>query len=443
MLMFKMIMSSIGSRHRLIANTSKENWRYKMVKETYCIKSKETELSITNNSISAIKKSDTSKTGLRLYDGSYIGIAGAIGAYDENQLEARAKQMLGFQIPYSCEPAKDIKREVDLTDSFSLTDTDFMMISEELLAMLSSGFPSFSFGHKITYEESEVSLRNELGADLLCRDKYVQVALYIKHKESKNLMDSFGASLSRGYNLHDVFELVSETCASFDERIPVPHERMPVVFLSNHSTVLSKLRSDLSGRVMGTGASLFTGKIGEKLFADHFSLNVERKLRESYNCFFDAEGTMLPDDCIPLIENGILRSPFSSKKVAGEYGYFATGSAAGEYDSVPETSAVGISIKDSGKSIKELLGGRNAIYVVQASGGDFTPQGDFASPVQTAFVFDGERLLGRLPQISISSNIYDMFGDGFIGVSKDGKSSLNPFKYLAMDMRIDTIGDWI
>ena len=414
-----------------------------MIKEIYSIKSKETELSVTNNNISAIKNSDTSKTGIRLYDTDYIGIAGAIGTYDEAQLEARAKQMLSFRIPYNCKPAENIVRDIDLPGSFNLSQADFVETSEHMLARLASEYPKFAFSHKITYEESEISLRNDIGADLVYRDKYVQAAFLIKHKDSKNLMDSFGVSLSRSYDINDVFDTVSETCAAFDNKVELPTEKMPVVFLSNHSTVLGKFISDLNGRVMGTGASLFTGKIGEKLFADHFTLNVERKPLELYNCFFDAEGTVLDDDCTGLIVNGVLISPFSSKKVAAEYGYTATGSAGGDYDSVPDTSPSGINIMGSGKTIMELLDGRAAIYVVQASGGDFTPQGEFASPVQTAFIFDGQRLLGRLPQISISSNVYDMFGSDFIGVSTDGNSKENPFTYLAIDMRVDTIGDWL
>jgi len=414
-----------------------------MIKEIYCEKSKVTELSIANNKVSAIKKSDTSKTGLRLYDNSCIGVAGAIGAYDENKLLDRAKQMLVFKIPYACEPAGEIKREIDLSDSFELSEVDFVKRSEELLQKLALEYPKFSFNHKITYEETETSLRNDLGAGLLFRDKCVQATLLIKHKESKNLMDSIGASVTRKFDFDDVYKTVSETCACYEEKVPIPGEKIPVVFLTNHQTVLSKFLTDLNGRTMGTGASMFSGKIGQKLFAEHFSLCVERKPRENYSCFFDAEGTVLSEDSFPLIENGVLKSPYSAKKVAGEYGYSATGSAAGEYDSVPDTSYGGIGAISGEKTIKELLGGRKAVYAVFASGGDFTPQGEYASPIQSAYLFDGERLLGRLPQLSISSNIYDMFGDDYIGTSSDCNSPHNPFKYLALNMRVEKIGDWL
>ena len=414
-----------------------------MIKETYFYKTKETELSVTNNEITAIKKSDTAKTGLRLYDGGCIGVAGAIGAYDESKLIDRAKHMLSFKIPYDCEPAGGFSKTVDLSSSFAISEEEFVSTSEQLLSKLGKQYPHFAFSHKITCLESEKSLRNDLGANLSYKDKYIQAVFLIKHKESKNMMDSFGISVTRGYDLLDAFETVSETCAKYDEKLPVPEEKMPVVFLSNPETVLTKFYSDLNGRVMGTGASMFSGKLGEKLFSDAFSLCVKREPHEHYSCFFDAEGSVLPGDSFALIESGVLKSPYSSKKVAKEYGYAVTASAEGEYDSVPDASYESIAVQSSGKTISELLGGRKAVYVVFASGGDFTPQGEFASPVQSAFLFDGNDLLGRLPQISIRSNIYDMFGKDFIGLSSDGKSPLNPFKYLAVEMNVSTIDGWL
>ena len=39
-------------------------------------------------------------------------------------------------------------------------------------------------------------------------------------------------------------------------------------------------------------------------------------------------------------------------------------------------------------------------------------------PIHTALLTDGEKILGRLPPFTIKSNMFDMFGKDFIGVSK-------------------------
>lgn len=40
-------------------------------------------------------------------------------------------------------------------------------------------------------------------------------------------------------------------------------------------------------------------------------------------------------------------------------------------------------------------------------------------PVQLGYLCDGERLLGRLPEFTLVSNLFDMFGEDFIGVGCD------------------------
>ena len=416
-----------------------------MTTETYKNRSKKTVLSVTNNRVSAIQKSDTEKTGLRVYDNGCIGVAGAIGVYDENRLTDRAKHMLKFKIPYDCEPADNISRTMDLSDTFTLSDEDFVRNSEDLLAMLTRNHPEFAFTHKISYEENETRLSNSVGADLTCRDKTVRVELVFKHKNSKNLMDGIGATVMRGYDVEAAYKSISGVCSCYEEKVSAPEEKMPVVMLLDHDSVLTKFITDLNGRAMGANSSLFSGKTGQKLFADHFSLCVQRDPRkhENYMSFFDAEGTVLEGDRFMLIENGVIKSPYSSKKTAKQYGFAVTGSAGGEYDSVPDTAYGSIRVQPGEKTIKEMLGGRKAVYVVYAGGGDFTAQGEYASPVQAAYLFDGEDFIGRLPQLSIRSNVYDMFGKDFIGLSSDGDNPHCALKYLAMDMYVSQIGDWL
>jgi PmbA protein len=62
-------------------------------------------------------------------------------------------------------------------------------------------------------------------------------------------------------------------------------------------------------------------------------------------------------------------------------------------------------IDSTGKTMVELLDGQKGILVWIASGGDFTPAGHFATPAQRAYLFDGERLLGRLPEPNLSSHL--------------------------------------
>ena len=48
--------------------------------------------------------------------------------------------------------------------------------------------------------------------------------------------------------------------------------------------------------------------------------------------------------------------------------------------------------------MKELLNGRLSVVPVRYSGGGFNEKGEYVMPVQMAYLCDGEKFLGRLPE---------------------------------------------
>lgn len=415
-----------------------------MVREMISLTKKTTKLCVTNNKITAILRAEDQKTGLRLYQDGRIGVASALGRYDGKKLRADAEQMLRFQIPYEAAPTEGAVRQVDLSGRCKLSDDEFIRISEALLGALESRYPAFAFGNVIRLVETEINLQNDAGTDLSHRDKSVTMELIIKYRASKNLLDALAVDQFRTYDFDTALAAASELCRPHENPVALPSEgKWPVVVLAGSEegeALCKKFLTDLDGRQYGTGASLFAGRAGEVLFSPRFTLEVGRRPEEDYACFFDGEGTTLGGDCCALVEDGLLKSPFAAKKTARRYGLPLTGSAALQYDAAPDTEASHIRPKPGDKTLGELLGGRRAVYVAIASGGDFTPQGEFATPVQAAYLFDGETLFGRLPQLALSSHVYDMFGRDFIGVSRDGPSPESPLKYMAMEMDVKQIG---
>ena len=416
-----------------------------MIKEKVSINEKKTGLSVTNGKISAVLKSNVQKTGIRLYDNDCLGIAGAIGTYNENELTNNAKQMLKFKLPYSGKPTADLKREADFSKKLAITSEEFVEFSEKVLDVLGKNHPQFMFNHKFNLIEESVSLENDMGTHLSQTDKYAEFILMLKHKESKSMADGYGVFIAREFDLDSVVNEVSKTCEAYDEKVDfsTKNEKIPVVLYGGHAVFISKFLSDLEGDTFGSGASLFSGKLGEKLFNDDFSLIVNHDAESTFATFFDGEGTVLPNDRFDLIENGVLKSPFTTKRIANQYGFDLTGSALMGYDTTPFVTAAGIEVARSDKTIKELLDGRKAIYVIMAAGGDFTPQGEYASPIQAAYLYDGERFIGRLPQLAMSSNINDMFGKDFIGATSDGSYPGCPWSELVVDMDVRKIDTWL
>ena len=84
-----------------------------------------------------------------------------------------------------------------------------------------------------------------------------------------------------------------------------------------------------------------------------------------------------------------------------------------------------MTLKIGNKSIKELLNGKLGIIPVQAYGGGFKEKGEYTMPVQIGLLTDGEKILGRVPPFTISTNVFDMFGKDFLGVAKFNKEIFN------------------
>ncbi|PIU17705.1 MAG: peptidase U62, partial [Elusimicrobia bacterium CG08_land_8_20_14_0_20_59_10] len=208
---------------------------------------------------------------------------------------------------------------------------------------------------------------------------------------------------------------------------------LPVFFEDSEGLVKQLFARELGGMTFGSGGSLFSGKAGQKLFNDNFTLFNSRQ--EDYLPFFDAEGVCA--DGFKYIENGVLRAPYADKKTAAKFSFAPSGSAGAAYDATPSAGADIMKIQSQAKTIKEMLGGQSAVFISMASGGDFTSEGGFGTPAQAAFLLKDGKLTGRLPQLQLSSTVYEMYGKDFLGVSSDKIMPLSNNRWLGfvLDVR--------
>lgn len=407
-----------------------------MIREKYVSSIKELSVNVSRSRIDSIKRKAIEKTGLRIYDGGCIGYAGAIGRYDAAELEKSAINTLKNGISYPWEPAGSLELEEDLSPGAPNEDV-LLGEFEKLLDTLRETQPDFIFSDKLKLIEQDIRLTNDNGLRLHFKDRYIDMELSFKEKTSINIIDGAIAFSGRTYGHEALLKDFNEVCNAYKNIVELPEgERLPVVFTTQDKLPMLQLLQDLNGSNFGSSSSLMSGKTGQKLFNGCFTLYQTNDPAELPTAFFDAEGTVNRDYSYSLIESGVLVSPYTDKRTAARYGLPLTGSAWAEYDSVPTLGHPNLKIKESGKTAKELLGGEPAILVMIASGGDFTPAGDFATPVQLAFLFDGEKLIGRLPELNISSNVFDMFGNSFRGVSSDTINPLSFYRYLIMDMKV-------
>ena len=171
----------------------------------------------------------------------------------------------------------------------------------------------------------------------------------------------------------------------------------------------------LNGETYGNKASLFDNKIGKKIFNEKLTIIQNNNPKTSYSIFFDTEGVTKENDSVALIENGVLKRVFTDKKNSKKFKLDHTGSATGEYDDIPKIGFINIQPSIDTTNIQKVLNGKKAILVMVAAGGEFNADGNYATPVQASYLFDGKNILGKLPDFNMSNDIYNMLGNDYIG----------------------------
>jgi PmbA protein len=410
-----------------------------LIKEKCIKRVSEISVNIVNTQVESVRRKDISKTGVRVYRDGFIGVAGALGQHDEEALLKQAEEALKYKISYPFEVSSNIREEKDLTGEI-LGDAEMLGEYDELFSNLRTCQPDFLFSNKINLVEQEVSLSNDQGLDLIYRDKYMDIGLLFKEKTSINVFDGIIEAQSRSYNRSAFIDTVNEICTAYKNTVTLPPgDRFPVVFSSSDMLPLLKFAEDLNGQRFIGKSSVFSDKIGQRAFSDEFTLFQSQVSEVNMLPFFDAEGTVNENYRYPLIEKGVVITPYTDKKTSRLIDMPLTGSAVADYDAVPNLGFTGFGIEESHMSAKELLAGDLGIFVLVASGGDFTPEGNFATPVQLAMLFDGERFIGRLPELTLSSKIFEMFGAAYRGVSRNPYSRISEDKCLVMDLRVSKL----
>lgn len=387
-----------------------------MIKELYTSEIHEVAVKVSQTEVESVIKKNIKKSGCRVYDSGYIGIAGTLGEATEETFK-RAEENLKCRVACSYEPEKNKKIVRDYRNNF-LSAEGFVKDMESLLAELREKLSDFIFSNKVSFKECDIKLSNDANLDCRYADSAITIELIVKHKDSVNIFDTIAVTFGREFDREKFVNRTVEYLTAFNHPVNLPKgEKLPIITTEN--AICYKLIEQLSGEVVGKGASLFKDKFGQKVFSERFTLSVDRSEDTLLEPFFDMQGVTLQNDKIALIENGVIKRPYADKKFAAEFGYELTASAGENYDDIPVLSGNAIAVQPGEKTFSQLVQNKQAILVVFAEGGDFTPSGDFATPVQMAYLIENGKPVGRLPEFNLSGNMYQMFGDDYIGFSKD------------------------
>jgi len=387
-----------------------------MIKETYTLIKDEVSVKVSASAPESLRNKRIKRTGVRIYKDGCLGVSGYMGEEGAEEAARRAQAALAYKIAYPCQPSGNLTRS-DIVGGKPFTPEALDAEVAAILAALRKDFPQFVLSSPSvktgTYTEA---LKNDAGLDLLSAITLHEFVFLYKLNSSSSIMDGWFAYAGRDYDRRAFLDHAGKILAAHLNEVPLPAGgKLPVFFDDCDCPGKSIFGRELGGMNFGTGGSLFSGKTGQKLFNENFTLFNSR--REVHLPFFDAEGVC--GEGFKYIENGVLRAPFADKKTAAKFNFTPSGTADALYDGTPATDTGITRIQSQARTIKEMQGGAPAIFVSMASGGDFTSEGGFGTPAQVAFLMKDGKLVGRLPELQLTSSVYEMYGRDFLGVSSD------------------------
>ena len=373
-------------------------------------------LNVTAGKIDSFRQVEKTTGSVRVYENGCIGVAGCLGEPDEAELTERAAEALAFGIPYPERLEGPLEREI-VRDGEIIPIPEFIPTMQSFLDRLGALCPRFALSNKISMTRHETEYRNSKGRRFRSAGTNLDIGLIAQSRGSGNLFDT---GLGWSGSTFDAEKLLAEFRREYEAfYVPADIEpgRYPVVM--EPISICAPFLNHFVGDLYAAGASLLSGRLGEKVFSEKLTVSVDRNPETSQGtAFFDAEGCVAPDYRPVLIENGVLKGVLTTRKTAETYGLPNLGSAQAAYDGVPSIGFSQLYLNATEGSLRTLVPGKS-ILVVIASGGDATPDGHYASPVQMAYLMEDGELVGRLPDISISGSFFDLFGRDYIGTVHD------------------------
>lgn len=405
-----------------------------MINETISFIDDEVSVKVSASAPESLRAKRIQRTGVRVYNDGCIGVSGYMGTEGEAAARERARAALDYKIPYPGRPSTG-QRRAETVGGRPFTPAALDAEVEALLAELRRAFPQFVYSSPgIKTGNSLTTLRNDAGLDYTSSITRHDMVIIYKLASSSSIMDGWFSIAGTEYDRAAFLALAAEVLGAHLREVPLPAEgRLPVFFEDTDDLVKSIFTRELAGMTFGSGSSLFSGKVGQRLFNEAFTLY--NSPSQGYRPFFDAEGVC--GEGFKYIENGVIRAPYADKKTAAKFGYEPSGTAMAAYDGTPSAGAGHMRIQPQARTFREMLGGRPAIFVNMAMGGDYTSKGGFGTPAQLAFLVEDGKLVGRLPELQLSSDVYAMYGKDFIGVSSDPIMPLTNSRWLGfmMDVR--------
>jgi len=384
--------------------------------EILSLQTEKTTVEYEANQLKTCTVAETKGTAVRVIRKGQLGFAASSDEIAMDKLAANALESAtygdkaSFSFP-DAQPAP-IVRTFDKAVA-ELPIARLAEIGREMLDLVLPVEPNARCNVSLERSLVSASIRNQKGLDVAFKTSPLSLGLEIDRIEGDDVLilyDQIGTTVWEKDYLDFARRLV-EKLKKARTITSIKPGKMPVLFSPTGTLALAlPLSQGLNGKEVYKGTSPMIGKIGEKLFDDKITIIDDGTIDGKFaSASYDDEG--VPHRRNMLIEEGVLKSFIYDLKTAAQSGVESTGNAARGLFTPPDPSFTNLVIQPGETPLKDILAGMDEGIIVEdllGIGQGNIISGAFSNPLALAFKVEKGEIVGRVKDLSIAGNIYDL-----------------------------------
>ena len=393
-----------------------------MIKDILTINKNELNIEIQASKIASVREKNLLKKSARVFQNGRISLASFIGNISDEELFAKCKKLTSVGIPYDYEIPSNLYFSKKLSDKKEIELDEAYEVTKKSLKHLQELNDNFIYSGAVKYEIFNLNYRNTNEVDLERGFEKKIFEILFKHKKSANIIDGwFAIQTMLEADFKDMINKNIDFLNTYENEVNIDNGIKQVMFL-DYSQLLRKLSESLRIDRYKDNSALYSGKCGEKLFSEKFSLyDVNNAPKSAVFRPFDEEGVLRKEAYLPLIENGVFKNYICDLRNAKKYDTCSTANGQRNFNSNIGLAFNALLLGKGARKVDDIIKDIDeGVIVVMSSGGDFLDNGDYSTPVQLSYLVKNGKIIGRLPQLTLKTSIDKMFGSDFIEVSSDG-----------------------
>lgn len=384
--------------------------------EVLSFQSESTEVEFESNRLKTSRVEETSGIAVRAVKDGRLGFAASsdMSALDKlvsNVLESAA---YGDEVPIVFPGPQPGPKVVTYDQTVvDLPISRLVEIGQEIVDLIREIEPDALVNVGLSRGVQNATIRNQTGADVTFKMSPLSISFEVSRVKGDDVLLMFDVTgttvweddyLAPARQLGKKLELAKKSAT-------LESGQMPVIFAPTGALVLGlPLMQGLNGKSVYTGVSPMKGKVGQQLFDTKLTVVDDATIDGKFgSATYDDEG--VPHRRNVLVENGVLQGFLYDLKTAAQSGTESTGNGSRGLFNPPRPSTTNLVFKAGETPLAEMIAQINHGLLVEnvlGLGQGNTISGAFSNSVSLAFLIEKGEIVGRVKDISIAGNVYDL-----------------------------------